>query len=233
MENNTNTIENLLSQVSSIIANTEGTATKSGINFNIISILNMEYNERYTHSAIIAELLNPKGKHGQGNLFLELFIKHCEIKLEKFEVNNVDVITEEYVGELLNTRTFIDITIKDNDSGSCILIENKINAGNQPNQLERYKMVSHESLIYLTLSGSEYEKKVTNFNYIRISYNKHIIKWLEECIKSVKPELDKIALSIEMYLDTVKKITNQSIYKTMEMDIKKSILQSAESLEAA
>lgn len=34
---------------------------KTGEGFNLISIMKMETNERYTHSAIIAELLNPHG----------------------------------------------------------------------------------------------------------------------------------------------------------------------------
>lgn len=39
---------------------------KNGDFFNIFSILKMETDEVKTHSAFLAELLNPKGSHGQG-----------------------------------------------------------------------------------------------------------------------------------------------------------------------
>lgn len=47
----------------------------SGENFNIFSIMSMESDEVFTHSAIIAELLNPKGSHSLGTQPLELFYK--------------------------------------------------------------------------------------------------------------------------------------------------------------
>lgn len=38
--------------------------------FNIFSILKVERNEVYTHSAMLCELLNPKGSHGMSDKFL-------------------------------------------------------------------------------------------------------------------------------------------------------------------
>ena len=50
-------------------------AELTGENFNVFSILQMESAEVKTHSAIIAELLNPQGSHSQGTLFLKLFLQ--------------------------------------------------------------------------------------------------------------------------------------------------------------
>lgn len=47
---------------------------KRGDFFNVFSILGMERKEVETHSAFLAELLNPNGNHGLGNKFLTTFI---------------------------------------------------------------------------------------------------------------------------------------------------------------
>jgi len=215
---------------------------KSGISFNIISILGMENNERYTHSAFIAELLNPKGRHGQKNLFLNLFLETCEIK--DFNYKNEESIlveTEKFIGVVsiqeentsYNIRTFLDIVITNRENNQSILIENKIWAVDQKYQLERYSKFKHHTLIYLTLDGKEYQTKDKDLKYNTISYKLHIIKWLDSCIQAVKPKSEKQALTIEMYKDTIEKLTNQSIYKNMNEEIKKSILLNEENLKAA
>ena len=43
--------------------------------FNIFQILRMETDEEHTHSALLAEFLDPKGSHGCGNKFLHLFLQ--------------------------------------------------------------------------------------------------------------------------------------------------------------
>lgn len=67
-------IQNLLKDVQSKIDLYEKHKELSGENFNIFSIMGMESDEVFTHSAIISELLNPKGSHGLGSKPLELFI---------------------------------------------------------------------------------------------------------------------------------------------------------------
>jgi hypothetical protein len=215
---------------------------KSGIDFNIISILGMENNERYTHSAFIAELLNPKGRHGQKNLFLDLFLTAGEIN--DFTYNNEESIlveVEKFIGEITvnmgeetyTCRTFLDIVITNKESNESILIENKIWAVDQKYQLERYNKIKPHSLLYLTVDGKEYPSTDKDLKYKIISYEKHIIKWLELCIQSVQSKSDKQALTIEMYKDAIEKLTNQSIYKNMNEDIKQDILLNEENFKAA
>lgn len=43
--------------------------------FNIFQVLGRIYDEVGTHSALLANLLNPQGSHGQGTLFLERFLR--------------------------------------------------------------------------------------------------------------------------------------------------------------
>lgn len=215
---------------------------KSGIEFNIISILGMENNERYTHSAFIAELLNPRGRHGQKGLFLDLFLEVCEIK--EFNYKSVDTIlveVEKFIGDITvkaanetyTSRTFLDIIITNLETNESILIENKIWAIDQKYQLERYSKFKHHTLLYLTVDGKEYPTVDKDLKYTPISYENHIIKWLEKCIQAVQTISKKQALTIEMYKDTIEKLTNQSIYKNMNEEIKENILLNEENFKVA
>ncbi|KFF22842.1 PD-(D/E)XK nuclease family protein [Chryseobacterium sp. JM1] len=225
--------EYLLKEVRNIINLYEKEIIKEGEGFNLISILGMENNERYTHSAIIGELLNPYGSHNFGNLFLKEFLNcvSCD-----FCIDQIEVITEEYVGLQLGSRTFLDIVIKDKKNGNVILIENKIWAEDQVNQLERYQSSyrnSDQTIFYLTPFESNYYN--TSFsNYTKISYHTHIKGWITKCIEIAKEKNNSfIENSLKVYLNIVHKITNQSIYNKMTNDIFLTILDSPENFEAA
>lgn len=47
--------------------------------FNIFSILRSESDEVYLHSQFLAELLNPKGSHNQGDILLGLFLQQVDL----------------------------------------------------------------------------------------------------------------------------------------------------------
>jgi len=64
----------LISQVVTLNEKYNAIKRLNGENFNIFSILDMERKEVETHSKFIYELLDTKGSHGQGELFLQLFI---------------------------------------------------------------------------------------------------------------------------------------------------------------
>jgi hypothetical protein len=98
---------------------------KDSHNFNI---LRMFYIGETMHSQLLKLLLDPNGDHGQGNLFLSLFLEKIGIK-EPYE-GTWKVTVEE--GK-------IDLLLKRNDPLSIVVIENKSNwARDQPNQLYRY-----------------------------------------------------------------------------------------------
>lgn len=56
-------------------------------NFNIFRILKLESSEVRLHSAFIAELLNPKGNHGQKDKFLKII---CWLILLQEKSNRYD-----------------------------------------------------------------------------------------------------------------------------------------------
>ena len=69
------TLQNLLTQISAITKKYEGIAEITGENFNVFRVQKMDTKEVQLHTAFLAELLNPSGSHGQGSIFLDLFIK--------------------------------------------------------------------------------------------------------------------------------------------------------------
>lgn len=68
-------ITHLLSHISVICRKYEEIAEITGENFNVFKVLGLTTNEVRTHSAFLAELLNPKGSHGCKDVFLKLFVE--------------------------------------------------------------------------------------------------------------------------------------------------------------
>lgn len=52
---------------------------KERTQFNVFEILKLQSNENRTHSAFIAELLNPHGSHLIGTTFLKLFLEVTDL----------------------------------------------------------------------------------------------------------------------------------------------------------
>ena len=76
-------IESLLKKVGLLVKQEEDERKASelrGEQFNIFKVCGIDHYE-LQHSAIIAELLNPQGSHGQGALYLKLFMQVYGSKL--------------------------------------------------------------------------------------------------------------------------------------------------------
>lgn len=101
-------IQSLIAETSALSAKHKKIASTTGERFNIFSILRVESKETSMHSAFLVELLNPRGSHGQGDVFLDLFVevlgknKALEIDLD---VANATAYKEKYVGPINKERT--------------------------------------------------------------------------------------------------------------------------------
>lgn len=192
-----------------------------GERFNIFEVLNLETNETRTHSAFLSELLNPNGSHGAGDRFLRAFLKSIDcFKDWEFNTADAEVEIEYHTGFTNDGKTNggrIDILIESNNK--LIIIENKIYAGDQENQLLRYHKFaeSHDhKLLYLTLDGKEASEYSTNGclesgkDYFPIGYNAEIIVWLNSCIAEAS-RYPLIRETIIQYLNLIKKITNKDM----------------------
>lgn len=228
-------ITQLLDKVSLISQKYDAIAKASGEKFNIFSIMRMERNEVKTHSRFIAELLNPKGRHGQDNLFLKLFLN--EVKVTDFETETANVYVEYYVGEVTKTTGGrIDILIK-NDNNQVICIENKIYASEQKNQLLRYYNAfsnnenGSNKILFLTLRGNQSDNHKTFEKYQRISYKKDILNWLEICRKEVVT-IPILREALTQYIILIKKLTGQNLHQTMSNEMTKLILKNESNFDS-
>lgn len=224
-------IQHLIENVGIISKKYDDIAKLTGENFNIFSVMSMQSNERYTHSAILGELLNPKGSHGQGSVFLKLFFDeiHQLRSIKDFDFENAIIILEEFIGRKSDDTDFsgfIDIVIK--DSNNVVLIENKIYAGDQYEQLKRYKnYYPHSVLLYLNLTGNPPSIESTvdleeNVDYHIISYYNEISTWLVKCHKEAI-EQSILRETIKQYSNLIKMLTNQTINDKMSEEIIKAI----------
>ena len=85
MESESNKFKELLGKVKKITAKYEEIAYLKGENFNVFNVLDRRTDEVRTHSAMIVELLNPKGSHGMGDIFLSFFIDIVNEKIKNEE----------------------------------------------------------------------------------------------------------------------------------------------------
>ena len=204
------------------------TALKRGERFNIFETCRIAGDEVRLHSRLIAALLNPKGTHGLGGVFLNAFLRDVIGDEFNFKVESANVSTEQYIGPVTDHSGGIIVILVKDDNGSLIIIENKIYAGDQENQLLRYYNYAKENsndfrLIYLTLDGHEPSKESLGKDdivYHIASYRDHILRWLEACVKETydKPLIRE---TLKQYISIIKQLTNQD----MEPEVKDEIIE--------
>jgi hypothetical protein len=240
-------IKNLLQQVS-IIQKYDDLAEYSGEHYNVFDILGVRSDE-LSHSSILTNLLNAKGRHGQKDLFLKLFIdtvknafENDESKMQllnNFNSANSKAEKEKFAGKVnyeAEQGGRIDIII--NDGKNNIIIENKVYAGDQPLQLVRYNEYDKNApILYLTLDGKEASENskgtLRNRNeYACISYQIEIVAWLEKSIKEManKPIIRE---TLNQYLFLIKSLTNQSNNNKMSEEIINLLLKNNSHFESA
>ena len=196
---------------------------RKGENYNLFSILSIERYE-LKHSALIANLLDPKGSHGCGDAFLRAFfeiaLKGTAYPFEKCTLPHS--YTEYYTGPIAgDTGGRIDILVKSSHYG--LIIENKIYAGDQDKQLTRYDNYGRETfgadgylLVYLTLYGCDASKESTatksaeEVGYLRLSYAEDILRWLEQCVR-LADNKPLVRESLNQYIRTIKQLTYQDM----------------------
>jgi len=99
---------------------------ESSCDFNMLELFDIGENQ---HSYLLAYFLNPNAAHGQGHLFLNIFLDL--LKIERFHDQENWIVTVE--------KGRIDILLKRLHPHSVIVIENKSNyAPDQNHQLYRY-----------------------------------------------------------------------------------------------
>lgn len=191
-------------------------------------------------SGCIASLLDPTGKHGQGNVFLEAFLE-CIGSAATWAKNagSCLVVPE----KLANGQRRIDIYLE--FPNGAIGIENKPWAGDQDRQLTDYACYLKKAagtknwlLLFLcdrdpserSMTRREQDKLSGDGQFVRCNYSE-IIDWLEVCACKSK------ALNVRVFIEELAKFIRVNIKGELDMSEEKeicsTILKSKESLGSA
>lgn len=221
-------IQHLLSLVDTIQRYEERFSRSQGEYFNLFDVLHVGHYEVRTHSPMLAELLNPRGLHGQGDVFLLRFLD--QLGITDFVTRDAEVSTEVSIGELGR----LDIVIAERSGSGRIYIENKVQAGLQGRQLERYHEHNPKAaLIFLSLTGEPPEGlDVNSISTLKlISYRTDIVAWLEACRKEAA-SVPPVREAITQYLSLVRRLTQQNPGSRMNSEIAQAVIQNETNLKA-
>lgn len=211
--------------------------------YNLLSIIEKDRAETEIHSKVIYSLLSQNWGKKDKETFLTLFLKELGIEEEIIYNEKWEVSREkEYQLDKKNQRP--DFIIE--SQHYIYIIEMKIDAKDQPEQLKNYKKIAEKEkerknkkgykLFYLTLDGHNASKKsvgeedseeIKKVEYTNISFKEEILNWLGKCLDLVKGKENKSAC-INQYIASINKILGEKNTK-----IKDNILKSSEDIKNA
>jgi PD-(D/E)XK nuclease superfamily len=222
--------QGLAKEIGTAIARADQHAKATHERFNVFSTLLKESDEVRLHARFLHCLLDPQGSHDCGSLFLKLFLQTLR-----------DLQPIDHKGELVKSAIPIDerpwtvfkeasrakhgqIDLLLESPGFAIAIENKIYAGEQSEQLERYSKYlqsrrGNSILIYLTLDG-KVAHTAGKYDYCRISYRDHILAWIDLCLRETY-HIIPVNQALIQYRAIVRRLTNQNL----ESEFMKPVLE--------
>lgn len=209
-----------------------------GLNdYNLLTTVLNEYDEVRLHSRVIGSLLDINGLHYQKELFLEKFMEILKITEFEFNIEESNLFLE-----------YQNIDLYLTDGIKHIIIENKIYAGDQKNQIKRYydtikdenKDLGYNDILVIYLSIDRLQPSKYSLgnltiedNYIfdndekiaifkNINYKNEVLNWLDKCLHEIQ-NITNLNESIQQYKNVVEKITNN--YKEKVMSQKEFLLE--------
>lgn len=207
--------------------------------FNVFTTLLEAHDEVRLHTRFLHNLINPAGTHDCGALFLNLFFQTLAELPPRDAAGNplawdpVPTDAAWSIGkEVPVAEGQMDLLLE--CAGCGIAIENKIWAGEQPDQLKRYATYlqrRHRAggiLLYLTLDGKEAASH-GGADYLRISYREHILAWLEKCLQA-SYRFIPINQVLLQYREVVRGLTGQTADQTLMNQLTDFVLQHPELL---
>ncbi|MBO0698072.1 MAG: PD-(D/E)XK nuclease family protein [Zavarzinella sp.] len=185
--------------------------------FNVFDLIEPDENRL---SDIIADLLDPDGRHGQGSVFLSLLFEELSSKIGHDSSTRAKIVREAPTLGIQKFRRRIDILV---ETDVLLAIENKIDSPEQWEQVKDYleylrvhsrNWRTPAFLIYLTpngrrpssVVGTELADHQANHRLVCWSYDRELRKWLDRC--SAECRADKIRhflIDLIAYIDSVLK----------------------------
>ena len=229
--NELNYLKQIIDSVKLISDETIERRKKSGSEFNIFKILNLE-NKEVPIVRFLLELLNPNGCHYQGDYFLKSFIRNA-LSIDEEKIGDDELIKAKVrreVSTIDNKR--IDLTIE--TKSTYIGIEIKVYSHEHDHQLQFYskeltRSSKHSYLYYLTPFGEESEELDKN-KYESMSFKDDIIPWLIEAKNGLDDTLIRLKLNLDQYICVLKNICGIETEETT-MKVKDYILESEDNVK--
>lgn len=204
--------------------------------FNIFSQLLNPYDEVNLHSKLIYSILNDCKFKKE---FMLSFLKTTDIiSAHDVSPNDFKIIDVEREKVFSNGRLDLFISCNVKNKNYVIIIENKIFARDQYEQIDRYIEFANnyqadiKKVFYLTLMGNApSEDSASDLSKVNlISYYNEILTWIENCIKisAREPALREVLIQ---YADLLEKITGKDVDYTM--DVTNFLLESPENFNMA
>ena len=229
--NELNYLKQIIDSVKLISDETIERRKKSGSEFNIFKVLNLE-NKEVPIVRFLLELLNPNGCHYQGDYFLKSFIRNA-LSIDEEKIGDDELIKAKVrreVSTIDNKR--IDLTIE--TKSTYIGIEIKVYSHEHDHQLQFYskelnRSSKHSYLYYLTPFGEE-SLELDKNKYESISFKDDIIPWLVEAKNGLGDTLIRLKLNLDQYICVLKNICGIETEETT-MKVKDYILESEDNLK--
>lgn len=196
-----------------IIKKYEEDNIKNGYGNNIYSLLNAERDEVMTHEETIYTIFQNQYRYEIKQELFSAFMTAMELD-EKYSLMEWDLEKEFFIGD-----GRIDLFFHSCDNTLAVVVELKIDAGDQKRQLAKYydfvesNYVDFE-IIYLTLDGREpsaqsKEGIPATYDICLRSFGEHIVKWLSACTEILEAH-DIDASMLKQYEILLKKITQET-----------------------
>ena len=234
-----NTVSQLLADVSEVRKHFEAKWRETGEKYNLFKVAEIAHKE-VIMCRVLADLLDPQGKHCQGSRYLSLFWESISPKLPKgleLSIKDIKVTVENAIDE--NRR--IDITLE--DGRIFVPIEVKIWAGDQPKQVADYcefakkKNSVNVPVLYLTVDGhepSDFSKAgVGKDGYVPLSFRDDILAWLEACVRNTPETMVPVRENMRQLIAAIKSLCGKSEDAEMEEAIFKLVTKDDDSVRAA
>ncbi|HEX3628474.1 MAG TPA: PD-(D/E)XK nuclease family protein [Verrucomicrobiae bacterium] len=164
---------------------------RNASHFNYFHLLDPDENKL---SEVLAFLLDPNERHGQGPAFLKLLFTKLQVSIPAVNLGAATVRCEAHTYLIDNYCRRVDVLI---DAGKIVAIENKLSSSEQNNQVTDYlehlaRLAGRKGdaiLIYLSPDGrlpdsTEPDKVRDLLSLGRLrcwSYQKELASWLEQC----------------------------------------------------
>lgn len=168
--------------------------------FNVFDLIEPDENKL---SDVLADLLDPKGTHGQGDLFLHLIFQRFGLGSDpRLRTKDATVRREAPMPGTSKDHRRMDVFV---DAGLWLAIENKVDSQEQQDQVRDYLKHLHQcrpsqpvqnKVIYLTpdhrppdsLNPSELENHQKSGRLHCWSYNDELGDWLKACRRDCEAE---------------------------------------------